>query len=67
MDTFMNAIAKGLSIGGLTLAMQTALDILTHNSDIGYLEWRVRSLEKQLNEQTGGKDKDECTRETDES
>ena len=78
----MVAIVDAVAIGGLTwatltfnkVAFQTALNILTHDSDIGYFKLGIRGLKKQLAGQTGGEDKEKdertCTcgeRETNES
>ena len=75
MDTLMGALVDAVAIGGLTwatimfnkLAFRTARKILLYDGDTGYLEWKVKRLQKQLDGPTWGEDSESEERTGDES
>ena len=67
----MGAIVDAVAIGGLTwatimfnkLAFRTARKILLYDGETGYLEWKAKRLQEQLNEPTGGEDSESVSAE----
>ena len=70
MNTLMGAIVDAVAIGGLTwatimfnkLAFRAAQKILLYDGETCYLEWKVKRLQEQLSEPTGGEDSESVWR-----